>query len=277
MLRLIPLAALLAFSPRSAAAQDAAPPCQPLMSVGCYLERPGATAVLIYHRGFLTQALPGERRARGGGAIPPELLAKSAEQAVRQYDLATAAAALNASLVVTGAYYVGVNAAAYARGRKVFIAAHSGGIEGLAKTLDGAPRLDGVALLDCFYGEDSGSLAAVGERMAALLAASPAAACGGFYTPHNASRLRRIFYPALADQGDRCRFDTRAKDEHESAVAEELVRALHPSALLKSLQSSPTGGLVETGGKLLKDSGPFSARWEAETQGLERSIGIGGR
>ncbi len=213
---------------------DQAPECVPLMSVGCYLERPGAPNLLIYHRGYVEEPLPGERRARQGRPVPPSLLAASARQAARQYDLATAAAALDASLIVTGSFELGVEPSRYARRRRVLIAAHSGGVVGLAKTLDNVSALDGIALLDCFYGEDDGTLEPLGERVARLLRASPRAVCGGFDTPHNASRLRRLFVPALGDQAGRCAFDARGKDEHDSAVMEETVRALRASLLRRS-------------------------------------------
>jgi len=227
----ISLLVVLAALCGGATAQTSAAPCAPLPGVGCYIARPGASRLLVYHRGHLTHLFQG--RYSGADEIPPELRPASAAEAVQEYDLAAVARRLDAALIVTGYWNQAVDVAAAAGaaglpfddGRAVIVAAHSGGGYGVLETLRGLPAVAGLSFLDCFYGEDSGTLVPVAEEAARLLRLSPAATCTGFYTSDNADRLARLFTPALADQAGRCRFDALEDAAHNSAVPGELSRA----------------------------------------------------
>jgi len=226
MLSLLPLMA--------AAALAAAPDCRPVANLGCYLERPGASTLLIYHRGWLTRPLPGDRLPYGSQAVPADRLPVSAADAVAQYDLASAAAALDASLLVTGDSKLSVSlddprvvAAGVHPASRLIVVAHSGGYFGLDDSLRALPRIDAVVLLDCFYGVDNKRLPSYALQIKSRIERD-GTQCGGFYTAYNAGRFADPFQATLGVSALRCPAASYPDAQHEVDLPGKILEALRP-------------------------------------------------
>ena len=203
----------------SARAQD----CVPVNGIGCFRDKPGSETLLVYFRGHLTRPME----------VPPirgaDWMTRSARDAVDQYDLAAAADDLNAAMLVIGSSYRGLTRLELAQATRrpfstLFVAAHSGGNVGLADSLPSWGWVDGVVLLDCFYGVEDGRLDALSAEVRRRLSARPML-CGGFTTPHNEAR-HRTFAAGLGDQGGKCRVDALPNGHHEAALDRKIVSAL---------------------------------------------------
>ncbi|MFA6030543.1 MAG: hypothetical protein WC969_11870 [Elusimicrobiota bacterium] len=192
------LLALLSAPARAGGSED----CLALSGLGCYFDG-GNDGLLIYLRGHLH----GSGRITGEGPV-----LASSRQAFDFYGLRSAAQNRNLTVMVTGSSHLPVLPADVAAlekrlGRKfgkVLVAAHSGGYVGLAKSLEELPKVDGIVLLDDFYGDVAGMARRVAGRDAP---------CAGFRTPHNKARF-------AAFTGTSCVIDAARSDaEHEPRVA----------------------------------------------------------
>lgn len=167
------------------------PPCPALGTLGCFFTPPGLAgkepALLVYFRGFWS--------GHGDGRVPERERTASARQALTYYDLAAAAEQAGAVVLVTGssdaavreADVAAVGAALGLSFKKVYLAAHSGGYNGLLKSLPGLRRPDRLVMLDDFYFTDRASVQMLQDRVAA------GAVCSGFLTSHNAGRWQSAF------------------------------------------------------------------------------------
>ncbi|MBI5595596.1 MAG: hypothetical protein HY928_05840 [Elusimicrobia bacterium] len=178
--------------------KPASPPeqaCRALGSLGCYLVPPGLEgkepALLVYFRGFWSGH--GNERVQEG-----ERLASS-RQALGFYGLEAAAARAGAVVLVTGSSDAAVTEADIAAVeaqlgvsfKKVLLAAHSGGYNGLLKSLPGLRQPSRIAMLDDFYFTDKDKVKLLQDRVAA------GAACSGFLTSHNEERWKGAFKDKL--------------------------------------------------------------------------------
>lgn len=165
--------------------------CRQLGAVGCFLAPKGAAgkepSLLVYFRGFW--------EGHGNGRVPEKERLASSRQAVSFYGLEAAAAQAGAVLLVTGSSDVAVSESDIAAVEKelgvsfakLHLAAHSGGYNGLFKSLSGLRQPKRILMLDNFYFTD--------PSMAKLIQGKvrDGAACSGFYTSHNEDRWRRGF------------------------------------------------------------------------------------
>ncbi|TBR16735.1 hypothetical protein EPO15_18610 [bacterium] len=211
------LAALLALGgPASAIGKrpaDAPAPldCRPLATAGCWfvpkLAPGGEPALLVYFRGFW--------RGHGDGRVPPGEREASARQALDFYGLEAAASGAGAVLLVTGSSDAEVTeneVTAVERElgvsfKKLYLAAHSGGYNGLLKSLPNLRQPSRIVMLDDFYFTEAASAKLVAERVDA------GAECSGFYTAHNEDRWRRGFKERV-----RCAVEKRDDLGHEGGV-----------------------------------------------------------
>lgn len=213
--------------------------CAAVPGVGCFLARPGAQRLLIYMRGHLTRRLPSGSAVKSVAHLPDNLLTESASDAVEQYDLRRAADGLGASLLVTGSSHVPIDveklkAAGVPVPQKIVVAAHSGAIVGLGQSLDRLPPLEGLVLLDPFFGVDSGGLAGVARKLQPRLS-SGNMKCGGFYTPpfydkrgyllsDTRSAYKGTFAPALGAQASKCQ--PIEAPSHSAGHADHILRVM---------------------------------------------------
>lgn len=191
----------------------------PLPGLGCAVTGP-EPRLIVYHRGWRD----------GKKDCPAGKLSRCAAQAIERYGLS----ALGAPMLVTGSSPTPADIPA-GEARPLVLAAHSGGYEGLLETLRrlGPRKVESVLLLDCFYGKDSGKLAALAAELGRRMR-EDGMRCAGFVTPHNAARYREVFLPAL-DAASRARCAEHVKeyasdDEHDAGLAEKLAAALAATA-----------------------------------------------
>lgn len=207
--------------PPPAPAARGAGECSPVAGIGCYYSgAPAGEAVqlLIYYRGWLSETnYPGG--GLSGGHIGGADLLRSSRAALSFYKLRQLADDRRLAVLVTGSSDVAVTRADVdrleaqlgARFGAVSVAAHSGGYVGLGKSLDSFGRLERIVLLDPFYADFSAQVAAQVRR---------GAACGGFYTPHNAARFKQFF------SGSGCTAEPRTSPgDHEYYVPASLKKA----------------------------------------------------
>lgn len=167
----------------------AARECRPLSTAGCYFAPKAAPSgdaeLLVYFRGFW--------RGHGDGRVPVGERQASSKQALEFYGLE--AAAPGAVILVTGSSDSGISEneiTAIERElgvsfKQIYLAAHSGGYNGLLKSLPGLRQPSRIVMLDNFYFTDAGSAKLIQNRVAA------GASCSGFYTDHNEDRWRHGF------------------------------------------------------------------------------------
>jgi|GEM_PF-1648703 len=216
--------------------------CSEVSGIGCYyapddLRNPGQPDLLIYFRGhILVNAHPEWRtthpdwvtqfRNVSPGRIQDSLLLASARQAFSYYGLKGVADAAHLAILVTGSSHIPVQPATLQglaaeqlrlkarRFGTVHLASHSGGYVGLGASRlpadAGSGRLEtvrgfgSVLLLDTFY--NPAGLAGTLKTYQ-----NAGAACGGYYTPHNAARAA-----AFKRSCDLKSFDSDA--QHETQV-----------------------------------------------------------
>lgn len=190
-------------------AATAAPECRPLVPAGCFFAPKaapsGEATLLVYFRGFW--------RGHGDGRVPEGERQASSKQALEFYGLE--ASAPGAVILVTGSSDASVTeneltAVERELGvsfQKVYLAAHSGGYNGLFKSLPNLRQPTRIVMLDNFYFTDAASAKLVQDRVAA------GASCSGFYTDHNEDRWRRGF----RDRVD-CKVEKRDDLGHEGGV-----------------------------------------------------------
>lgn len=207
--------------PPPAPAARAGGECAPVAGVGCFYSGAPAGAaapLLIYYRGWLSETnYPGG--GLSGGHIGGADLLRSARAALSFYGLKRLADEKRLAVLVTGSSDIGVTRADLDRlaaqlgaaFTSVSVAAHSGGYAGLSKSLDSFGRLEKMILLDPFYSDFSAKVAAQVGR---------GAACGGFYTRHNAARYKQFF------SGSGCAAEPRTSPgDHEYYVPSSLKKA----------------------------------------------------
>jgi hypothetical protein len=208
----------LSASPPAAEARATERDCAELPRVGCWYAPPSAqrsrtAPLLVYHRGFHPQL---------GRVVPPGKALESARQAFSRFELAAAARKAGAVLLVTASSPVsltadGLAALEAASGLTLgplYFAAHSGGYEGLAGTLEAFPSPARLVMLDNFYFG-----APLAENIGA--AAKNAEVCAGFYTTwkrkggeSNEDRLKKVqrHFPGS------CLFENQDGKGHDGGV-----------------------------------------------------------
>lgn len=165
--------------------------CLALGTVGCYMA-PQITAgaepaLLVYFRGFW--------RGHGDGRVPEGERLASSRQALDFYGLEAAAAQAGAVVLITASSDIpvtekditAIEAAMGVSFKKLHLAAHSGGYNGLFKSLSGLRQPDHIVMLDNFYFTDEAKAKLVQDKVRS------GAVCSGFYTSHNEARWRDGF------------------------------------------------------------------------------------
>jgi len=159
-------------------------------SIGCYYAAQPALgqnppALLIYLRGWHPVM---------GKTVPLDKRLESARFDFTRFNLSGTAEANNLVVLVTGSSDSDVTQSDIATIEKatkvkfgqVYLAAHSGGYTGLAKTLSNLSQVNRIILLDNFY---FGSVVAKSIKKRT----DKGMACTGFYTEHNKSRYEKYF------------------------------------------------------------------------------------
>lgn len=212
-MKLAPLLAVLLAAPALADG----PSCTAYGTKACWYASGGvgAPSLLVYFRGHWnytgTQVPPAD-----AGTLPVRLRLDAARKAFKDYDLYKLAYDQNLLVIATGSSDVVItedDIAAIVKESgitpsKRVLAAHSGGYVGLQGSLKVLGPVDRIVMLDNFY---------FGADLAQLVKARLDAntQCAGFYTPHNAKRVKDNFLPVV---GRSCPLDSYGAAEHESRV-----------------------------------------------------------